>query len=88
MKIERVNIVDPGDPLDADHAFVHRVRQPWRADEIANRVDAGLAGAQPFVDDDMAPFDRDAGVFEPMPSTLPTIPTAKTTRWVTAPAER
>ena len=65
MKIERVNIVDPGDPLDADHAFVHRVRQPWRADEIANRVDAGLAGAQPFVDGDMAPFDGDTGVFKP-----------------------
>jgi hypothetical protein len=40
------------------------VRQPGRADEIADRVDAGLAGAQPFVDDDVAPVDGDTGVFE------------------------
>ena len=65
MQIERVHVVDPGDPLDADDTFVHRlVRQPRRADEIADRVDAGFAGAQPFVDDDMAPFERDAGVFD------------------------
>jgi hypothetical protein len=66
VKIERVHVVDAGDPLDADHPFVHRlVRQPRRADEVADRVDAGFAGAQPFVDEDMAPFDLDAGVFEP-----------------------
>jgi hypothetical protein len=65
VKIERVHIVDPGDPLDADQPFVHRlVRQPRRADEVADRVDAGFAGAQPFVDDDMASCDRDTGVFD------------------------
>ena len=53
--VERVDVVDPGDLLDADHPFVDRlVRQPGRPDEIADRVDARLAGAQPFVDDDMA----------------------------------
>src|SRR5204862_2753642 len=37
--IERVHIVDPGDPLDADHPFMARlVRQPRRADEIANAI--------------------------------------------------
>jgi len=66
VPIERVHVVDPGDPLDADDTFVHRlVRQPRRADEVADRVDAGLAGAKPFIDDDVAPFDLDTGVFEP-----------------------
>jgi hypothetical protein len=41
------------------------VRQPRRADEVADPVDAGFAGAQPFVDGDMAPFDGDTGVFKP-----------------------
>jgi hypothetical protein len=46
VQIERVHVVDPGDPLDSDHPFVHRlVRQPRRTDEIADRVDAGFAGA-------------------------------------------
>ena len=55
-----------GDPLDADHTFVHRlVSQPRRTDEIADRIDAGFAGAQPFVDDNMASVDHDAGVFKP-----------------------
>ena len=60
-----MHVVDPGDPLDADDTFMHRlVGQPWRADEVADREDAGFAGAQPFVDDDMASFDGDAGIFE------------------------
>ena len=63
--IERVHVVDPGDVLDADHTFVARlVREPGRADNIADRVDAGLSGAQPFIDDDMAALDLDTGVFE------------------------
>src|SRR4051794_37411008 len=53
-QIERVDVVDPGDLLDADHAFVARlVRQPGRADDIADRVHAGFSGTQPFIDDDM-----------------------------------
>ena len=64
--VERVHVVDPGDPLDADHALVAGlVRQPWRPDEIADRIDAGLAGAQPFIDDDMGALDHDAGALEP-----------------------
>jgi hypothetical protein len=41
------------------------VRQPRRTDEIADRVDAGFAGAQPFVDDDVVSVDSGTGVFEP-----------------------
>jgi hypothetical protein len=64
--IERVHVVDPGDPLDSDDTFVHcLVRQTRRADEVADRVDAGFAGAQPFVDDDVGFLYGDAGVFEP-----------------------
>ena len=60
-----MHVVDPGDVLDADHAFMHRlVRQPGRADQIADRIDAGLAGAQPLVDDDMGALDLDLGAFE------------------------
>ena len=60
-----MHVVDPGDVLDADHTLVARlVRQPRRADEIADRVDALLAGAQPFIDDDMRALDRDAGALE------------------------
>ena len=60
-----MHVVDPGDLLDADHPLVARlVRQPGRADDIADRVDAGLAGAQPFVDDDVAALDLDPGAFE------------------------
>jgi len=60
-----VHLVDPGDPLDADHSFVARlVRQPGWSDQIADRIDTGLPGAQPFIDDDMGPFDDDTGVLK------------------------
>ena len=60
-----MHVVDPGDVLDADHPLVARlVRQPGRPDDIADRIDAGLAGAQPFVDDDVAALDLHAGAFE------------------------
>src|SRR5882724_8023062 len=60
-----MHIVDPGDPLDTDHPFMARlVRQPRGADEIADGIDPGLAGAQPFIDDDVRFLDRDTGVFE------------------------
>src|SRR5205823_13487270 len=37
--VERVHVVEPGDLVDADHALMHSlVRQPGRADEIADRV--------------------------------------------------
>src|SRR5207244_1689411 len=63
--IERMDVVDPGNPLDADHPFVARlVRQPGWADEITDGIDPGLAGAQPFVDDDMGAVDDDGGVFQ------------------------
>jgi hypothetical protein len=65
-EIERAHIVEPGDPLDADHAFVHRlVGQPRRTGEVADRVDAGLARLQPFVNNDVVSVDGDTGVFEP-----------------------
>src|SRR5215472_10359664 len=52
VQIERVHVVDAGDPVDADDHFVAGlVRQPWRADEIADRITPRLADAQPFVDD-------------------------------------
>ena len=36
------------------HALVHRlVREPGRAGDVADRIDAGLAGAAPFVDHDV-----------------------------------
>ena len=53
--VERMHVLHPGDLLDADDALMHRlVRQPGRADDIADRLDAVLAGPQPLVDDDMA----------------------------------
>ena len=75
-----MHVVDPGDVLDADHTFVARlVREPRRADEIADRVDPGLAGAQPFIDDDMGALDLDPVSSRPISSTLPTMPTARMT---------
>ncbi len=54
-----------GDVLDADHPLVHRlVRQPRRPDDVADRIDPRLAGAQPFVDHDMAALDLHAGAVE------------------------
>jgi hypothetical protein len=48
--IERLDLVAAGDALDADHALVAGlVREPGRADHIADRVDPGLVGAQPLV---------------------------------------
>ena len=47
------------------HALVHRlVREPGRADQIADGIDARLAGLAPFVDDDMGLLDLDLGAFE------------------------
>ena len=60
-----MNALHAGDALGDDHAFMHRlVREPGRADEIADRPDAGDAGLAPFVDDDMGAVDLDAGGFE------------------------
>src|SRR5438034_9058804 len=62
--VERVHVIDAGDVLDADHSLVHRlVREPRWADHIAARVAPGLAGAQPFIDEDVDPL-----VFYPGPS--------------------
>src|SRR5689334_22151269 len=67
-QIERMHVVDPGDLLDADHPFMARlVRQPGRADDIADRIDTVLAGAQPFIDDDMMALDLDPGAFKADP---------------------
>ncbi len=63
--VERVHVVEPGDVLDADDALMHcLVRQPGRADEIPDRVKAGLAGAQPLIYDDMRAVDFRLGAFE------------------------
>ena len=51
--------------LDTDHPLVARlVGQPRRADDIADRIDPRLAGAQPLVDHDVGPVDDHTGVFE------------------------
>src|SRR5690348_9671905 len=51
------------DLLRDDHAFMHALmREPWRADEIADGPDAGNAGGAPYVDDDMRLLDLDAGL--------------------------
>ena len=53
--LERVRLLRPGDRLDADHALVARlVRQPGRAGDVADRVDALDIGAAVAVGDDMA----------------------------------
>ena len=50
-----MDAVDAGDLLHAEHALVAcLVREPWRPDHVADGVEAGHAGAAPFVDDDMA----------------------------------
>ena len=55
----------PGDLLDADHALMARlVGQPGRAGEVADGVDAGLAGAAPVVGHDMGLLDLHLGAFE------------------------
>src|SRR6185312_11967216 len=62
---DRMDPIDPGDVLDADDALMHRlVRQPGRAGEIADRIDSVLAGARPFVGDDVPALDPDLGAFE------------------------
>src|SRR5271169_3770160 len=40
------------------------VGQPGRADDIADRIDTRLPGAQPLVDNDVGPVDDDTGIFE------------------------
>ena len=55
-----------GDLLDADHALMARlVREPGRPGEIADGIDAGLAGAAEVVDHDMGAVDLHLGAFEP-----------------------
>src|SRR6516165_1065677 len=50
VEIKRMHIVDPGDPLYANDSLMARlVSEPRRSDEITDRVDTGLAGAQPLV---------------------------------------
>ncbi len=80
--VDRVHVVEPGDLLDADHALVARlVREPGRAAEIADGVDAGLAGAADTRRSRHASSRR--GILVPSSprfSTLPTMPTAEITR--------
>ena len=55
----------PGDLLDAQHALVAGlVGEPGRAGDVADGVDAGLAGAAPLVDHDVAALDLHAGALE------------------------
>ena len=54
-----------GDALGDDHAFMHRlVREPGRADEIADGPEAGHARLAPLVDDDMGLLDLHARCLE------------------------
>ena len=47
------------------HALVHRlVGEPGRAGEVADGVDAGLAGAAALVDHDVGLLDLHLGAFE------------------------
>ena len=56
----------PGDRLDADDALVARlVRQPGRAGDVADRVDALDIGPAVAVDDDMAAVGLHAQRLEP-----------------------
>ncbi len=65
QRVHRMHVVQAGDLLDADHALMARLmRQPRRAGEVADRVDAGLAGAAVFVDHDMGAVDLDAGALQ------------------------
>ena len=66
LDVHRMHVVQPGDLLDADHALMARlVREPGRAGEVADRIDARLAGAAVFVDHDMRAVDLHAGAFQP-----------------------
>src|SRR5262249_43703025 len=57
-RIERVHPLDSGDALHAEHALVARlVREPGRADEVADGVEPGLRGREPAVDDDVPLLD-------------------------------
>ena len=59
--VEGMNAFDAGDLLHAQHALVAcLMREPGRTDHIADSIEAGDAGAAPFVDDDMALVDLDA----------------------------
>ena len=63
-----MNAFDAGDLLDAEHAFMAcLMRKPGRTDHVADGVEAGDAGAAPFVDDDMALVDLDALLLETEP---------------------
>ena len=63
--VHRMHVVQAGDLLHADHAFMHRlVRQPGRAGEVADRIHARLAGAAVFVDRDMRAVDLHPGAFQ------------------------
>ena len=60
-----MHALEPGDALDADHALVAGlVREPGRADQIADGIDARLAGGAPLVDHDMGLLDLHLGAFE------------------------
>ena len=66
LTFERMDVVEAGDVLDAHHAFMHRLmRQPGRADDIADGIHAGLAGLAPLVDHDMRAIDFHLGLLEP-----------------------
>ena len=80
--VERVHVLDAGDLLDADHALVARlVGEPRRAGDVADGIDARLAGAQPLVDRRCGSSRPSTLVpSRPRSSTLPTMPTARMTR--------
>src|SRR5262249_20740194 len=49
--VERMDVVQPGDLLDTDDAFMARlVREPRRPRDVPYGIDAGLARAAPLVD--------------------------------------
>ncbi|MNZ63521.1 hypothetical protein D3C78_816690 [compost metagenome] len=58
--------IEPGDLFDADQRFVAGlVRQPGRAGDIADGVDARLAGGAVAVGDDMGLLHLDRSAFQP-----------------------
>jgi hypothetical protein len=63
--VERVHALHAGDLLDADHALVAGlVREPGRAGQIADGIDARLAGRAVAVGHDMRALDLHLGALE------------------------
>src|SRR5207248_11735521 len=61
--VERMYAFHACNPFGNDHALVHPfVREPWRTNQIADRVNVAHTCLAPFVDGHMRLFYRDAGL--------------------------